>query len=64
MADCHALVRANDEALDWLETASNRGFTNYPFLTQYDPFLTGLRGDTRFPQLMDRVKRQWEEGGE
>lgn len=64
VADCHALVGANDEALDWLETATNRGFTNYPFLTQYDPFLTGLRGDSRFPQLMDRVKRKWEEGDE
>ncbi len=60
VADCHALVGANDEALDWLETATNRRFTNYPFLSEYDPFLAGLRGDARFSQLMERVKHQWQ----
>ena len=48
------------EALDWLENAVNRGFLNYPFLSEYDPFLENIRGERRFKDLMERVKHEWE----
>jgi non-specific serine/threonine protein kinase len=54
-----ALLGAQEEALDWLENAINRGFINYPFL-QCDPFLDTIRGDERFKKLMERAKYEWE----
>ena len=49
-----------EEALDWLETASKRGFINYPLLSKYDPFLENIRVEPRFKKLMERVKHEWE----
>jgi non-specific serine/threonine protein kinase len=60
MADGFALLDEKEEALSWLENAANRGFINYPFLSEYDPFLKNLRGDERFDKLMERVKHEWE----
>jgi non-specific serine/threonine protein kinase len=60
MADGYALLDEKEEALSWLENAANRGFVNYPFLSEYDPFLKNLRGDERFDKLMARVKHEWE----
>ena len=48
------------EALDWLENAVDRGFVNYPFISEYDPFLKNIRGEPRFKKLMERVKHEWE----
>ena len=61
MADCHALVGANDEALDWLGHAVDLGFINYPFLSEYNPFLKSIRGQPPFRELMRRVKQEWQE---
>jgi serine/threonine protein kinase/tetratricopeptide (TPR) repeat protein len=59
-ADIYALLGHKKEALDWLENAVNRGFINYPFLSEYDPFLENVRGEDRFKKLMERVKHEWE----
>ena len=49
-----------DESLRWLEIAIERGFINYPFLAQHDPFFKSLRSDPRFEQLLDTVHERWE----
>ncbi|NJD20105.1 MAG: hypothetical protein FIA95_12590 [Gemmatimonadetes bacterium] len=61
LAECHALVGDTDGAFEWLERSVGLGMMNYPFLARHDPFLAPLRPDPRFPQLMARVKKAWEE---
>ena len=60
VADYYAILDDRDQALAWLENAVNRGFINYPYLNEYNPFLTKLRGDPRFQKLLARVKSEWE----
>jgi len=60
MAQGYALIGLKDEALDWLENATRRGFINHPFLSRLDPFLENLRGERRFLRLMDEVRVRWE----
>jgi non-specific serine/threonine protein kinase len=60
MAEGYALLGETAEALRWLEHAVDKGWINYPFLYEVDPWLQSLRSDTRFEQLMQRVKREWE----
>jgi non-specific serine/threonine protein kinase len=55
-----ALSGMNDEAFDWLENSIDRGYFNYPFISEYDPFLKNMRGEERFKKLMKRVKQEWE----
>jgi tetratricopeptide (TPR) repeat protein len=58
-ADCFALVGENEAALGCVERAVEFGFINYPFLSQHEPFLTGIRGEPRFESLMERVRVAW-----
>jgi serine/threonine protein kinase/Tfp pilus assembly protein PilF len=60
VAACYAIVGEKTEAIDWLEQAARRGFINYPFLTEQNPFLESIRGEPRFQSLMEEVKRRWE----
>ncbi len=60
VASIYSMMGKTDESLDWLEHAINRGFINYPVLNEYDPFLTKMRGNPRYDQLMERVKHEWE----
>jgi serine/threonine protein kinase/TPR repeat protein len=60
VADAFALLHENNEAFYWLENAVDRGFINYTFINNYDPFLDTLRGEERFKKLMERVKYRWE----
>jgi len=60
LATIFAILEDKQSALDWLENAVNRGFVNYPFLSQYDPFLQNIREEKRFRNLMQRVKYAWE----
>jgi hypothetical protein len=50
----------SEEAVEWLEHGVDLGAINYPFLSLLDPYLENLRGDSRFNDLMVRVKREWE----
>lgn len=60
MAECYALLGEKELALDWLDRAVDQGIINYPLLSEYDPFLENIRGETRFKKLMERVKHEWE----
>lgn len=55
LADGYAQARSFDSALQWLQVAVDRGFTNHPFLSEHDPFLRPLHGDPRFQQLLERA---------
>jgi len=59
-ASALALTSLKTEALDWLEHAVERGWTNYPLFSENDPLLESIRGQERFKDLMVRVKREWE----
>jgi non-specific serine/threonine protein kinase len=61
MADFYALLGDRENALDWLENAVSRGFLNYPYLNNYDPYLENIREDGRFRKLMEKVKLEWEQ---
>lgn len=61
VAVAFALLGKRKDALDWLENAVDRGFINYPFLAEKDPFLANLRGEERFKKLMERAKKEWED---
>jgi len=55
-----ALSGMKDEAIDWLENAVDRGFINYPFISEYDPLLVSIRSEPRFKKLIEHVKYEWE----
>ena len=55
-----ALSGMKDEAIDWLENAVDRGFINYPFISEYDPLLVSIRSEPRFKKLIERIKYEWE----
>jgi serine/threonine protein kinase/lipoprotein NlpI len=61
MADFYALLGDREKALDWLENAVSRGFFNYPYLNDYDPYLGNIRGEGRFRKLMEKLKSEWEQ---
>jgi TolB-like protein/Flp pilus assembly protein TadD len=60
LASAHAAVGARDEALHWLDLAIDQGMINYPFLSEHDWCLDGIRGDERFGGAMERARREWE----
>jgi len=60
VASFYAYLSDKKEALDWLEIAIERGFINYPFLSEHDKLMYCIRGDRRFKKLMERVKHEWE----
>ncbi|MBP1599187.1 MAG: hypothetical protein H6Q05_4564 [Acidobacteria bacterium] len=57
----YAMTDELEKALAWLEHAVERGFINYPLLAAGDSPFQRLRSEARFEQLMQRVKREWEE---
>lgn len=58
-ASAHGLAGMKREALDWVETAVEGGFTNYPWLADHDPFLSKYRGDPRFETILRKVESRW-----
>jgi non-specific serine/threonine protein kinase len=59
-ADCLALIGEIELALDCLELDVSLGMSNYPLMSELDPFLANIRGQERFKTLMKRVKSEWE----
>ncbi len=60
IAGGYALLGRRAEALEWTRKAIECGFTNYPCLAEYDPFLAPLRSTPEFMALMDSLKPRWE----
>ena len=56
LADSFALMGDTEDALRWLESAIDLGFTNHRFWSEIDPFLAPLRPDPRFQALMNRAR--------
>jgi len=54
------LLGEKERALSLLEDAVTRGFWNYRFLGEYDPYLSRLRGDPRFDALMEKARAEAE----
>lgn len=61
VAESHALVGADTEALDWLDTAVDRGLLYPPFLARHDRLLSTLHGSPTFEALLARATREWED---
>jgi serine/threonine protein kinase/tetratricopeptide (TPR) repeat protein len=59
MADSFALVGETKAALDSVERMIALGIINYPFLSEYEPFLSSIRSEPRFGQLMDLARERW-----
>jgi len=57
-------VRRVGDALRWIRIAIDCGYINHPCLTEHDPFLTDLRSDAEFQQLMAELKLRWEDVAE
>jgi eukaryotic-like serine/threonine-protein kinase len=60
VAECYAVAGAQEQALEWLENATRRGFVHYPYLSRSRTFRT-LHANPRFQDLLSRVKATWEE---
>jgi eukaryotic-like serine/threonine-protein kinase len=58
--ECLALIGEKELALDCLELDVNLGMSNYPLMSELDPFLAGIRGEEHFRKLMERVRYEWE----
>lgn len=54
------LAGMNEQAMDWIENALDRGFFNYPFVAQQDPLLNNLRDTPQFNELLARMKTRWQ----
>lgn len=61
VAQGYAVAGMPERALHWLAIAVDRGFINYPFLAQHDPFFAGLRDQPTFQALMASVRKRWEQ---
>jgi serine/threonine protein kinase len=59
-ASSFAMLGDFEAVVDWLENSVNRGFINYPYMSQHDPFLSKMRGNPLYDKLMERVKHEWE----
>ncbi len=60
MAEAFMLIGRPEDALRWVRRGIDQGFVNYPFLSEYDPFLADLRSDGEFLEMMRETKLRWE----
>jgi non-specific serine/threonine protein kinase len=60
VAQAYALIDENQEALEWVKIAVERGFINFPLLHHLDPFLETVRQEPGFGLLMQSTRERWE----
>ncbi|HKE05733.1 MAG TPA: protein kinase [Blastocatellia bacterium] len=60
LASLYAMENMRNEAVEWIRTAIQLGNENYPLFAD-NPRLDNLRCDLRFIDLLNDLKRKWEE---
>lgn len=60
MAQGFAMLGETQEALRWLENATQKGFLNYQMVARWDPLLRSLRHEVEFADLLRGLKSRWE----
>ncbi|MEL6448629.1 MAG: tetratricopeptide repeat protein [Pseudomonadota bacterium] len=60
IGQAYAIAGDVAQATHWIGRAADRGFINYPYLADHDPFLTALPADPAWTALLGRVRRRWE----
>lgn len=60
LSQCYASVGNVEESVFWLKKAMQRGFINYPFLSEIDPFIAKIRNDDRVQKILAQIKTEWE----
>lgn len=60
IGQAYAMAGDVPQAVHWIGVAVDRGFINYPFLSQHDPFLSALAGEPAWDALLETVRRRWE----
>ncbi len=60
LASLYAMENMRDEAVEWIKTAIQLGNENYPLFAD-NPRLDNLRCDLRFIDLLNDLKKKWEE---
>ena len=61
VAEAYACMGDHAMAVKWLKNSINKGFSNYPFLKEYNPLLHSLRDREGFHTLLKQAKKTWEE---
>ena len=56
MAGPYAMVDDREQALEWMEVAIERGFTNERVWAEWDPFMSRYRDDPKFQALLVRAR--------
>jgi len=59
IATFYSYIDEKEEALRWLENAVNRGFINYPLISEQDILLENIRDEEGFKSLIQRVRKEW-----
>jgi DNA-binding winged helix-turn-helix (wHTH) protein len=59
IASAYAALNKKDEAVEWLEFATDNGFPNYTYI-KLDPNLDNLRNHQPFNELLSTLRRQWD----
>ena len=58
-ASAYAAMKRPDEAVKWLEHASDDGFPNLPYF-EIDPNLNKVRRHPRFVKFVAKLRPQWD----
>jgi TolB-like protein len=58
IANCLAIVGEKDSAVQWLTKAVDWGFCNHQYLEEHNPFLTRLRDEPQFIELMGTARER------
>jgi len=59
-AAARALIGDGDAALRWFKhMIRDRGFVAWPYFSERDPFLAGLRGNAEYQSLLTDMKERW-----